>query len=66
MKFNSAMQREWEATNEIEAILTRQIKAVPVMSAKRLLCAEMILVCQFYRDLVNPKDKPAPEHDRHF
>jgi hypothetical protein len=66
MKFNSAMQREWEATNEIEAILTRQIATAPVMSAKRLLCAEMILVCKFYRDLINPKDKPAPEYDGHF
>lgn len=66
MKFNRDMQREWEATNEIEAILMRQIKAAPVMSAKRLLCAEMIMVCQFYRDLINPRDRPAPKYDEHF
>lgn len=66
MKFNNVMQREWEATKEIEATLTRQIAAAPVMSEKRLLCAEMIIICQFYCDIINPKDKPAPEYDEHF
>lgn len=65
MKFNGATQRDWEATNEIEAILTKQIAAAPAMSAKRLLCAEMIIICKFYRDLIDSKD-PAPEHDGHF
>ena len=63
MKFNGATQRDWEATKEIEAILTKQIAAAPAMSAKRLLCAEMIMVCKSYRDLVNPRD---PEDDGHF
>lgn len=65
MKFND-MQRELEATNEIEATLTRQIAVAQVMSAKRLLCAEMIIICQFYRSLIDPKDNPEPEHSGHF
>jgi hypothetical protein len=60
------MQREWETSNEIEAILTRQIKTAQLTMAKKLLCTEMIIICQFYRNLLSPADKPAPEYDEHF
>jgi hypothetical protein len=36
------------------------------MSAKRLLCAEMIIICQFYRDMLDPKGDPEGEHEGHF
>lgn len=64
MKFNTAMQKEWEAMKEIEANLTRQKEVAPLNSEKKLLCAEMIIICQFYRDIINPKD--GPEDDGHF
>jgi hypothetical protein len=65
LKFNTVTQKEWEATNEIEATLARQKAVAPLNSEKRLLCAEMIIICQFYRGILDPKD-PEVEYDGHF
>lgn len=57
---------EIKATLDLEATLKRKMADAPVMSEKRLLCAEMLIVCGFYRDLIEPRGRSKTVDDGHF
>lgn len=57
---------EFNTTLELEGKLTRKMANSPMMSLKRLVFAEMLVLCMSYRELLEPENSTEASDYEHF